>query len=498
MRGFGLIEVMLALIVISISLLGFATLQQKSLASLNKNNNHTTAIILANEIANRMHNNFNETIKGINTQTGIKSVYLSSFASSSDDNTSFINSSIFDKNNDITTLNTKLSSSSACFGTSGCSSDVHAAIDLLEWKALMKKQLPEGYGVVCFDNDPSNTTITCNDQFSIQDNTLPYTIKIQWLDADNTTKTYRLDVPIYTIKRYVPPAVATPPFVFGTPQEIHFSTQTNSIELDENNNIKTIAGYALGGNKLVLGAPYNRVYTGTNTRIMRLDQGIDNMPSKIPFYNYQYYLKWGASGQLLLVNNAIYGNQAIQRQVHSTVSNGIGEPVAFLWQPTFLAYIVASVPTWPSNTAPIVAFGEGTGFVASNHSVCLKNGGNQTCIDTSDIFSQNNPDTNPFIFLVHCKNNQQCSISTADTQTNIKHFGNYNFVFNLGNNNITPLSIGPFTDKYAYSTFWNDLSTGGTLNVGEFHYIDKTFTDNEINVLMQGLLMQWNFPRQVP
>jgi type IV pilus assembly protein PilV len=153
--GFTLLEVLVAVLVLSFGLLGIAglllsTMQNNTIAA-----QRTTATFLAQDISDRIRQNINATKPfGTDNVTG-KTVY-------------YLNSVGADLN---------------CYGaapTGACSNpqDV-AARDLFVWNALIKNSLPGGEGVICRDLTPDDGY-----RFSFPqcDNlvTSPWVIKIFW------------------------------------------------------------------------------------------------------------------------------------------------------------------------------------------------------------------------------------------------------------------------------------------------------------------------------
>lgn len=114
--GFNLIEVMIALVIISVGLLGLAGLQVSSLKQNQSAYYRSQATLLAYDIADRMRANMNEVDAG------------SYFAASGAEGTDCINYT---------------------GSATGCSASDMASHDLWEWQGTLRDELPIGGGRVC-------------------------------------------------------------------------------------------------------------------------------------------------------------------------------------------------------------------------------------------------------------------------------------------------------------------------------------------------------------
>ncbi len=114
--GFNLIEVLIALVVLSIGLLGLAALQMTSLQQNQSAYMRSQATLLAYDIADRMRANMDEAEAG--------SYFVASGATTS-------------------------SCISYTGSASGCTSAQMASHDIAEWLAALDTELPEGGGMVC-------------------------------------------------------------------------------------------------------------------------------------------------------------------------------------------------------------------------------------------------------------------------------------------------------------------------------------------------------------
>jgi type IV pilus assembly protein PilV len=152
--GFTLLEVLVAVLVLSFGLLGIAglllsTMQNNTIAA-----QRTTATFLAQDITDRIRQNLNAT-KILNADGSTKTAnYLNSVGTNNN-----------------------------CYGPTptGQCADAGAVAekDLYVWNALIKNSLPGGEGVVCRDLTPDDGTQFSNAQC---DNlaTSPWVVKIFW------------------------------------------------------------------------------------------------------------------------------------------------------------------------------------------------------------------------------------------------------------------------------------------------------------------------------
>jgi type IV pilus assembly protein PilV len=122
--GFTLIEVLVAVVVLSIGLLGLAGLQAMGLRNSHSAYLRSQATLQAYDMMDRMRAN------------------MSGFF---DANGNYINPAPVENTN--------------CLGTAGCSSNDMAAHDLYEWNNANASLLPSGGGIVCFDSEPEDAGI---------------------------------------------------------------------------------------------------------------------------------------------------------------------------------------------------------------------------------------------------------------------------------------------------------------------------------------------------
>jgi len=138
--GFSLLEVLIAVVILAIGLLGLAGLQATGIRSNHSAYLRTQATLQSYDIIDRMRANSNA-----------------------------------DYNN-ITAAQT-----AACTGTAGCTPQEMAQNDVFDWNAANGNILPSGAGVVCIDNTPddgdSATNPACDNIAGA-----PFAVKIWWVD----------------------------------------------------------------------------------------------------------------------------------------------------------------------------------------------------------------------------------------------------------------------------------------------------------------------------
>lgn len=147
--GFTLIEVLIAMLVLAVGLLGLAGLQATSLKNNQSSYNRSQATQLAYDLADKMRAN----VPGVGT-------YTSGTATA--------------------TAN--------CLTTTGCSPANMAANDLSEWNSAVSGALPSGTGKVCLDSTPNDgvpATPACDGIGTT------YAIKVWWDDDRSGTASLR-------------------------------------------------------------------------------------------------------------------------------------------------------------------------------------------------------------------------------------------------------------------------------------------------------------------
>lgn len=140
--GTTMIELLVAMLILAIGLLGMLGLQTTSLRNTQSAYLRTQATILAEDIAERMRAN----------AIGV-------------DNGAYIGASG--------------QRNSGCISTSGCSASAMAAHDMAEWLTAIDEALPAGTGRVCRDSTPDDGSVSA----PACDGTGGYAIKIWW-DSD--------------------------------------------------------------------------------------------------------------------------------------------------------------------------------------------------------------------------------------------------------------------------------------------------------------------------
>lgn len=154
MSGFTLIEVLIALVVLSIGLMGLAALQTAGIRRNHSANLRTQATVLAYDMADRMRANqggYEGGFYNIPTPTDRSCVWDGS-------------------------------------APAACSLQQMAEHDVWEWNAIVARELPQGVGVVCLDSDPDtggdadsdgtveSTEYACDNTGSL------YAVKLWWVD----------------------------------------------------------------------------------------------------------------------------------------------------------------------------------------------------------------------------------------------------------------------------------------------------------------------------
>lgn len=147
-RGYTLIEVLVALLIISLGLLGMAGLQVTSLKQNQSAYMRSQATILAYDIIDRMRANVSAVDNG----------------------------NYFVSNGALT---------AGCETTSGCTDAQMAAHDIARWQTRLAEELPSGSGLVCRDTDTEDSTdgnITAPVCGSNTDTDLPVVVYVWWND----------------------------------------------------------------------------------------------------------------------------------------------------------------------------------------------------------------------------------------------------------------------------------------------------------------------------
>lgn len=151
-NGFTLIEVLVAVVVLAVGLLGLAALQTTTLSNNQSAYFRSMATQFAYDISDRMRSN----------EAGVTAG-------------NYNNGAAADANNHCTTNN--------------CSAAQMAGVDLLEWNTTLR-QLPGGVGIVCLDATPNDVVATaaapaCSNTGSV------YAVKIWWDDTKSGNASQR-------------------------------------------------------------------------------------------------------------------------------------------------------------------------------------------------------------------------------------------------------------------------------------------------------------------
>lgn len=156
--GFNLIEVMIALVVVSIGLLGMAILQMTSLQQNQSAYHRSQATLLAYDITDRMRANMDEVDAG------------SYFAASGTPTSDCINYT---------------------GAAAGCTPAEMAANDLDEWQASIATELPQGGGRVCrSDVDPNLVVLDAeisNPPCAANNSNNPVVVYVWWNDEKSAS-----------------------------------------------------------------------------------------------------------------------------------------------------------------------------------------------------------------------------------------------------------------------------------------------------------------------
>jgi len=176
-RGFSLVEVMVAVVVICVGLLGIAKMQALALSNTNTSRLRSLAAIEAASLAAAMHSNRNYW----GNATGIYTVTPAAVASTTDGATAGI-------------ANAEMANPVACENGNFCSAQNLAAYDLAKWAQSLSNVLPNPQATVTFTGIPGVPAPPA------------FTITITWSEnavAMMRQETGALALPTYTL--YVEP-----------------------------------------------------------------------------------------------------------------------------------------------------------------------------------------------------------------------------------------------------------------------------------------------------
>jgi type IV pilus assembly protein PilV len=164
-NGFSLIEVLIALAILSVGLLGVAGLQGGSLLTLYDADLSLQAYTLAQDMAGRMRAN------PVETKKGAKSAYLKGPIS------------------DMRVFNTCMNDPNGAWNN--CLPDQMAQSDLRAWQNNLSI-LPNVQGIVCIDSDAANISkpiTSCNNVVNAA-NPNTFAIKISWRNRLGTQRRF--------------------------------------------------------------------------------------------------------------------------------------------------------------------------------------------------------------------------------------------------------------------------------------------------------------------
>lgn len=158
--GVTLVEILVAILILSFGLLGSAGLQMAGLRAALSANQRTTATLLAYDAADRMRANM----------AGVTAGNYQNYTATENPN---------------------------CLLVAGCAPPQLAQHDMWEWGQAIAAQLPSGIGIVCRDQSPNDGTSNAS-QIAAGCDGLgnQYVIKIWWLEDRSETN------PTGTLKRF--------------------------------------------------------------------------------------------------------------------------------------------------------------------------------------------------------------------------------------------------------------------------------------------------------
>lgn len=174
--GFGMVEVLVTLVLLSVGLMGISKLQLVSLRSVHASTVRGQAVLLAYDLADRMRANRHGVVDLDGNAVG--------FYNSADGAT-------YQAPND-----------NGCTEGAGAANDCiiaqMTAHDLQEWNDSIAALLPGGTGTVCMDSDPSDdfdpvTPTPCDG--ALTNGALVYSITVNWTDIEESgpaTKRYAM------------------------------------------------------------------------------------------------------------------------------------------------------------------------------------------------------------------------------------------------------------------------------------------------------------------
>lgn len=155
-KGFSLIEVLIALFVLGLGVIGAAGLQLAAIRTSQQSSFQTVAVQLANELADRMRANATQMKLADTANPFLKIKY----------------NAAVDPNPTAPTL---------CYtGAANCTASDLANADIYEWLLRVKNSLPGGRVLVCRDSAPFDSTSKSLTWTCTADANAGLTIKIGW------------------------------------------------------------------------------------------------------------------------------------------------------------------------------------------------------------------------------------------------------------------------------------------------------------------------------
>jgi type IV pilus assembly protein PilV len=163
LAGFSLVEILIALLVLSISLLGTGRITMLSVRSAQGSLQRTQAVYLAADIAERMRANLPGVTNAAGNPVGFYDVIAATYQTPAD--------------------NSCTETSDAAAGT--CTVAQMAAHDLWEWQQTLAQALPDGAGTVCTDGTPNDgvpggsvADLACDNAGGA------YAVKVWWTEVE--------------------------------------------------------------------------------------------------------------------------------------------------------------------------------------------------------------------------------------------------------------------------------------------------------------------------
>jgi type IV pilus assembly protein PilV len=173
--GFTLLEVLIALLIVSFGMLGVAGLQLVTLKSNASSQYRSLAVHYAQEIGERMR------VNDAALKTGVLRTQFAAYNSPATSKT-----------------HASLTSFTATCKTIGCTPAQQALNDLAEWQQSISTTFPNGIGIVCLDSgagEASYNGIVFTPNCDGLGET--YVVKIAWLDNRTTDNNGAADVRAY-------------------------------------------------------------------------------------------------------------------------------------------------------------------------------------------------------------------------------------------------------------------------------------------------------------